>query len=150
MSGAWELGTALNGAVLAAAFLAGLVVGNDRRRRQLIGWLTAGTFVRELSLDPLHHLDAVLIHLRVRPTSRLRGVEIGELRLPSGAAVALIVRQGDVFVPEGRMTLRGGDTVLIATAREAVPAVTRRLRLISDHGRLATWSQVKPGSRWRL
>jgi len=143
----WFDWSAADGVLIAAVFCAGLVLGNSRRRRHLLGWLTAGAFVREVSLDPLHHLDVVLVHLQIRPASRLRGVEIDELRLPAKAAVALIIREGVVFVPEGRTTLRGGDTVLIATARTAVPDVTRRLHLVSDHGRLAGWARATWG--WR-
>ena len=42
--------------------------------------------------------------------SRLHGVEVGELRLPVGASVSLIVREGHTIVPDQRTVLRRGTT----------------------------------------
>ena len=43
---------------------------------------------------PLERIAADLLQITISPKSRLHGVEVGELRLPSGASVALVVRGG--------------------------------------------------------
>jgi cell volume regulation protein A len=69
----------------------------------------------------------------------MHGVEVGELRLPRGASVALIVREGETRVPEHRTVLRRGDDVLVVTPRREREATERRLREVSRDGRLAQW-----------
>ena len=58
--------------------------------------------------------------------SRMHGVEVGELRLPVGASVSLIVRDGRTLVPEPRTVLRHGDELLVVTPRQAARAPPRR------------------------
>ena len=47
----------------------------------------------------------------------MHGVEVGELRLPVGASVAMVVRDGETLVPERRTVLRHGDDLLVVTPR---------------------------------
>ena len=93
----------------------------------------------DVEAAPLERLNADLLQVRIPPNSRVHGVEIGELRLPTGVSVALIVRDGASFVPEERTTLRRGDDVLVVTPRRAREATERRLRAVSRRGRLAGW-----------
>lgn len=96
---------------------------------------------RELTIEaaPMERLAADLLQINVSPPSRLHGVEVGELRLPRGASVALVIR-GDVsIVPEPRFVLRHGDDLLIVTPRAQRRSTERRLRAISSGGRLAQW-----------
>ena len=76
------------------------------------------------------------------PGSRLHGVEVFELRLPKGANVTLVARDGQTFVPQARTTLRHGDDVLVVTSAAERPQVERRLQAISRAGKLADWSQL--------
>jgi cell volume regulation protein A len=96
---------------------------------------------RELDVEaaPLERISADLLQVRISPKSRMHGVEVGELRLPKGASVALIVRDGETRVPEGRTVLRRGDDVLVVTPRRAREATEARLREVSLGGRLAHW-----------
>jgi cell volume regulation protein A len=96
---------------------------------------------RELDVEaaPLERISADLLQVRISPKSRMHGVEVGELRLPRGASVALIVRGGDITVPELRTVLRHGDDVLVVTPRKAREATEKRLREVSLGGRLAHW-----------
>ncbi|MEW2357952.1 potassium/proton antiporter [Spirillospora sp. NPDC029432] len=96
---------------------------------------------RELNVEaaPLEELHADLLEVRVPPDSRLNGVEIFELRLPQGASITLVVRDGASFVPENTTSLRGGDTLLVVTTEEARTAAERRLRAVSRRGKLAGW-----------
>ncbi len=88
---------------------------------------------------PLDGLDADLVQLRVPEGSKLHGVEVGELRLPKGVSVALVVRENRSFVPEAGTRLRHGDDVLVVAPRALRDITERRLRAIGRRGRLAWW-----------
>jgi cell volume regulation protein A len=105
-----------------------------------LGVLTEGT-TRDLDIEsaPLERIAADLLQIRITTRSRLHGVEVGELRLPQGASVALIVRQGQTTVPTGGTVLRRGDDLLVVTPRRLREETEDRLRAISTRGRLAHW-----------
>jgi potassium/hydrogen antiporter len=88
---------------------------------------------------PLEALHADLLQTQIPPGSRLHGVEIFELRLPAQANVALIVRDGNGFVPSPATTLRTGDRLLIVVAAAVRQRTERRLRAVSRAGKLAGW-----------
>lgn len=96
---------------------------------------------RELDVEaaPLEELHADLLEVRIPLDSRLNGVEIFELRLPHGASVTLIVRNGTSFVPEPTTPLQAGDTLLVVTTDAVREATERRLRAVSRKGKLAGW-----------
>lgn len=62
-----------------------------------------------------------------------------ELRLPPGAVVSLIVRDGHTLVPDRRATLRRGDQLLLIVPSRARRQVERRLQAVHRAGRLARW-----------
>ena len=99
----------------------------------------------EVEAAPLERIAADLLQMTISPKSRLHGVEVGELRLPSGASVALVVRAGNTLVPERRTVLRHGDDLLVVTPRKQREATERRLRSVSLGGRLAQWLHDEPG-----
>jgi NhaP-type Na+/H+ and K+/H+ antiporter len=103
--------------------------------------LPAEEEARELDVEaaPLEELHADLLEVRVPADSRLNGVEIFELRLPVGASVTLVVREGASFVPEPTTSLRAGDTLLVITTDKVRDAAERRLRAVSRRGKLAGW-----------
>ncbi len=88
---------------------------------------------------PLDRLDADLVQLRIPEGSRLHGVEIGELRLPEGVSVSLLVRGDRSFVPDRGTRLRHGDDVLVVAPRPLRDLTERRLRAVGRRGRLAGW-----------
>ncbi|HEU4566755.1 MAG TPA: potassium/proton antiporter [Marmoricola sp.] len=96
---------------------------------------------RDLDVEaaPLERIAADLLQVTISPHSRMHGVEVGELRLPRGASVALVVRDGESRVPELRTVLRRGDDVLVVTPRRQREATEKRLREVSRGGRLAQW-----------
>ena len=96
---------------------------------------------RELDLEaaPLERIAADLLQVTITPASRLHGVEVGELRLPVGASVSMLIREGQSMVPERRTVLRRGDDMLVVTPRRLREATERRLRDVSAGGRLARW-----------
>ena len=103
---------------------------------------------RDLDVEaaPLERIAADLLQVTITPESRMHGVEVGELRLPTGASVAMVVRDGESRVPEPRTVLRSGDDVLVVTPRRLREATERRLRAVSRGGRLAQWLGSDRGS----
>ena len=93
----------------------------------------------EVEAAPLERVAADLLQVRVTSRSLMHGVEVGELRLPLGASVSLVVREGETLVPEHRTVLRHGDDVLVVTPRRLREATEERLRAVSTRGRLAHW-----------
>jgi cell volume regulation protein A len=89
---------------------------------------------------PLEELGAELLQVRVGPRSKLHGVEIYELRLPEGSNVTLVVRGNEGFVPEANTVIRRGDQLLIVTTAATRDRAEKRVRAVSDDGRLAGWA----------
>lgn len=96
---------------------------------------------RDLQVEaaPLERIDADLLEVTITAASRLHGVEISELRLPVGASISLIVRDGRSMVPDRRTVLRRGDDLLVVTPRKLREQTETRLRALSRAGRLAQW-----------
>lgn len=107
---------------------------------------------RRLRLDASHHrvdlgveatpltdLGAELLEIDVGPESRIGGVRVFELRLPKGANVSLVVREGRSFVPRDQDVLRHGDQLLVVTPTAVRSQVEQRLYAVSRGGRLAEW-----------
>jgi len=93
----------------------------------------------DLEVAPLERLSADMLQVTISPISRLHGVEVGELRLPEGSSVSMVVRDGRAIVPERRTVLRRGDDLLVVTPRGLREPTVRRLRTVSAHGRLGRW-----------
>lgn len=95
----------------------------------------------ELEIDsaPLDELDAGLLTVRVRPSSKLHGVYLNELRLPVGATVSLVVRDEAGFTPDDRTRLREGDQLLVVTTESVRDATERRIRAVDRAGKYARW-----------
>jgi len=93
----------------------------------------------EVEAAPLDRIAADLLQVRVPQRSALHGVEIGELRLPAGVSVSLVVRAGESFVPHRTTMIRRGDELLVVAPRRARELTESRLRAVSRRGRLAGW-----------
>lgn len=93
----------------------------------------------DLEAAPLEKVAADLLQVTISPASKLHGVEVGELRLPVGANVSMVVRDGQAMVPERRTVLKHGDDLLVVTPRKLREATEQRLRQVSANGRLAQW-----------
>jgi len=96
---------------------------------------------RELEVEaaPLDDLRADLLRVRVVPGSKLHGVYVDELRLPAGAQVTLVVREGRSLVPGPNTVLLRGDSVLFVVPSEVRAEAEDRLRAVSRGGKLARW-----------
>ena len=93
----------------------------------------------EVDLATLDELGADLLQVRVTPGSRLHGVYLTELRLPDGATVSLLVRDGSGFTPLPTTRLQEGDQLLVVSTAAARPAAEQRIRAVHRAGRLARW-----------
>ena len=93
----------------------------------------------DVEVAPLDRVAADLLQVSISPVSRLHGVEVGELRLPVGASLSMIIRDGETLVPEHRTVLRHGDDLLVVTPRRLRERTEKRLRQVSVGGRLAQW-----------
>ncbi|MBC7270276.1 MAG: potassium/proton antiporter [Streptomyces sp.] len=94
---------------------------------------------------PLERLRGHLLSLAIPEGSRMHGVEVAELRLPAGAAVTLVVREGTSFVPLPTTVLRRGDELLVVTTDPTREAAERRLRAVGRGGKLAGWLGTNGG-----
>ncbi len=103
------------------------------------GVLTSEVRDVEVEAAPLERISADLLQVRVPRRSQLAGVEIGELRLPPGASVSLVVREDQPFVPHRTTRLMRGDDLLVVVTRDVREATERRLREVGRQGRLAGW-----------
>jgi cell volume regulation protein A len=88
---------------------------------------------------PLERLRGHLLSVAIPAKSRMHGVEVGELRLPPGAAVTLVVREGTSFVPSPTTVLRRGDELLVVATDPVRDRAEARLRAIGQGGKLAAW-----------
>ena len=93
----------------------------------------------EIEAAPLERIAADLLQITIAPTSKMHGVEVGELRLPAGSSVSMIIRDGRTLVPERRTVLKVGDDLLVVTPRKQRVRTEDRLREVSARGRLAQW-----------
>jgi potassium/hydrogen antiporter len=103
--------------------------------------VTAPAELAEIRVEtaPLERMRADLLQLEVPPGSRLGGVHVDELRLPVGASVTLVLRDGVGFVPGPDTRLKVGDSLLIVATAGVRDEAERRLRAVSRRGRLARW-----------
>ncbi|MGW7682580.1 potassium/proton antiporter [Kribbella sp. NPDC054772] len=93
----------------------------------------------DIDVAPLESLGADMIQVQIPSESRLAGVEIGELRLPPGVSVSLVIRGERAFVPDRRTVLRAADSMLVVAPSPVREQTVRRLRAVSRAGRLAGW-----------
>ena len=93
----------------------------------------------EVEAAPLERIAADLLQVTISPRSRMHGVEVGELRLPKGVSVSMVIRDDESIVPEKRTVLRHGDDLLVVTPRKLRDQTEQRLRQVSEGGRLAQW-----------
>jgi len=95
----------------------------------------------EVQVDsaPLDEMHADLLQVRVPRPSRLHGVYLAELRLPTGAMVSLVVRNGTGFTPQPTTRLQEGDQLLVVTTTASRDQAEQRIRAVHRAGRLARW-----------
>ncbi|MEQ0561166.1 potassium/proton antiporter [Amycolatopsis sp. NEAU-NG30] len=135
--GAQRLVDAVFVLVIVLTLLQGATLGPLARR---LG-LAKKSEPHEIEVDsaPLDEMGAELLQVRIQPGSKLHGVYLSELRLPVGATISLIVREGTGFTPQKTTRLQENDQLLVVTTSKVRDAVERRLRAVDRAGRLARW-----------
>ncbi|MFK0255942.1 potassium/proton antiporter [Streptomyces sp. NPDC090445] len=98
---------------------------------------------------PLEKLRGHLLSFAIPAASRMHGVEVSELRLPPGASVTLVVREGKSFVPLPSTVLRHGDELLVVATDPVRDAAEARLRAVARGGKLAGWLGTGNGKAGR-
>ncbi|MGW6397135.1 potassium/proton antiporter [Streptomyces sp. NPDC055134] len=88
---------------------------------------------------PLERLRGHLLSVSIPKESRMHGVEVSELRMPPGAAVTLVVREKQSFVPLPTTVLRHGDELLVVATDQVRDEAEARLRAVAQGGKLAGW-----------
>lgn len=104
-----------------------------------VGWQAQQLQVESAPLDGM---AASLLGIDIDEQSRLAGLYVADLRLPAGAAVSLVVRDGKGFVPDAFTRFRPGDRMLVVATEKCRREAVKRLRLVSRDGRLAGWRQA--------
>jgi cell volume regulation protein A len=93
----------------------------------------------QVEVAPLEEINADLLAFTIPSVSRLHGVYVGELRLPLGASIVFLLREGRRSVPDSATRLRAGDQLLIVATEGCREETERRLHAIGRGGRLARW-----------
>ncbi|WP_223281178.1 potassium/proton antiporter [Streptomyces antnestii] len=103
--------------------------------------LGSDTSASDLGIEsaPLERLRGHLLSVSIPEKSRMHGVEVSELRMPVGAAVTLVVRDGKSFVPMPTTVLRRGDELLVVATDPVRDEAEARLRAVAQGGKLAGW-----------
>jgi cell volume regulation protein A len=107
---------------------------------RLLG-LAKGGGTREVDVDaaPLDELGAVLLTFTIPDGSRMHGVYLSELRLPTGATVSLLVRKGVGHTPSPATRLQEEDQLLVVATEPVRGETERRIRAVDRAGRFARW-----------
>ncbi len=93
----------------------------------------------EMEAAPLEEMKALVLQVTVTANSKMHGVYVSELRLPVGAVIALLSRNGKAMPVEGTIRLQSGDQLLVVTPERLRTATEQRLRAVARGGALANW-----------
>jgi potassium/hydrogen antiporter len=108
------------------------------RRLRVAGASEAGELAVESA--PLDEMNAALLEVEVPAGSKMVGLYVDpDLRLPVGASVTLVVREGATMVPDRLTRIREGDRLLVVTTATVRRDAERRLRAVSRGGPVAGW-----------
>lgn len=91
---------------------------------------------------PLEGIKASMVQFQIPAESRLIGMHADELRMPKGAVLAMVIRQGEVMVPEATTRFRAQDQLLFAVREQLLERTQARLIALSEKGRLARWKMT--------
>jgi cell volume regulation protein A len=107
---------------------------------RLLGLARTGE-TREVDVDaaPLDELGAVLLTFTIPAGSRMHGVYLSELRLPTGSTVSLLVRHGVGLTPVPGTRLQELDQLLVVATEQVRAEAERRIRAVDRAGRFARW-----------
>jgi len=87
----------------------------------------------------LDQLGTDLLQIHVVPGSRLHGLYVAELRLPTGTTLGLLARDGRTEAAGPDTRLRVGDALVVFTPPRQRRMAEERIRAVHRSGRLARW-----------
>jgi monovalent cation:H+ antiporter-2, CPA2 family len=95
--------------------------------------------VMDVGPGTLYQLGTDLLQIHVLPGSRLHGLYVTELRLPTGTTLGLLARDGRTEAAQPTTRLRVGDILVVFTPPTQRRATEERIRAVHRSGRLARW-----------
>ena len=95
--------------------------------------------VMDVGPGTLDQLGTDLLQIHVVSGSRLHGLYVAELRLPTGTTLGLLARDGRTEAAGPETRLRVGDALVVFTPPGERQAAEDRIRAVHRSGRLARW-----------
>ncbi|KMY66991.1 potassium transporter TrkA [Desulfocarbo indianensis] len=86
-----------------------------------------------LSVAALKDEGAEVIEVLAQETSALVGKPLAQVKLPAGALVAAVVRQGEVLIPGGATVVEPGDHLVIFLLRKVLSKVEKLLTVSLEY-----------------
>jgi cell volume regulation protein A len=93
----------------------------------------------QLEAAPLEEMHAHVLQVTIPEGSKMHGVYISQLRLPSPTTIALLLRDGEPVTVTANVRLQSGDQLLVVAPERVRSATEKRLRAIGRGGPLANW-----------
>ncbi len=107
---------------------------------RLTGVTDAGAGVQlDFESAPFEQAAVSTLTFAVPPGSRLAGTRVDELRLPVGAIVSMVLREGVAVAGEPSLRIVVGDQLVIATHAGVLRDAQHRIAAVHRSGRLARW-----------
>jgi cell volume regulation protein A len=105
-----------------------------------LGVLGAGSATEiQIESAALDEMRAHVLQVTIGEDSKMHGMYLTQLRLPAGAVVALLLRDGKPVQTDSATRLQTGDQMLVVTPEEIRSATEDRLRAVAKGGALARW-----------
>jgi trk system potassium uptake protein TrkA len=101
--------------------------------------VTVGEILRYIRKGPVHTVtrlresEAEVMELEAMGGSKVVTKPLKELAFPVGSIVGAVVRQGEVFIPDGNFQIQQGDSVVVFAMPEAIKKIEK---LFSKQGLL--------------
>ncbi|MCC6345985.1 MAG: potassium/proton antiporter [Nitrospirales bacterium] len=108
--------------VLTSALLQGTTIPLFARKLGVDAPLVAPSTV-PLECEPTGKMHCDLAEVEVPPAAAVSGKQLVDIKLPEGALIVLIGREGEFFVPGGGTVVRPGDTLLLLADRDVLAKV---------------------------
>ncbi len=86
-----------------------------------------------LNIASLRNEGAEVIEVEALASSPLVGRPLMEVKVPSGALLAAVIRDGEVLIPSGRTQVEPGDHLIIFLLRQVLPKLEKLLTVSLDY-----------------
>jgi potassium/hydrogen antiporter len=93
----------------------------------------------QVEAAPLEEMNAHVLQVTIPDPSRMHGVYVSQLRLPTPSTIGLLLRDGEPVAVTPNVRLQSGDQLLIVAPERVRAATERRLRAVGRGGALASW-----------